>query len=164
MGQKAAMWNRSALLPTLSGRWALKRTVEDRRSGEAMAAINGTALFATGLAGKAAYSESVTVSLEGGPSMPGKQRYFYCQEVHGLSIFFDGSHQRLFHRLVLESEGTSLVAIDVHRCTPDRYDSHYEFRHDGTFTVTHTVEGPRKSYVSKTLYFRSSVAACIPIG
>lgn len=148
------MWLRHAMLPALDGQWSLDRIVEELHSGKPMAAMRGTAVFTLGADGEAAYTESATLALEGGPVMPATRRYFYRQEEDGLSIFFDESRSRLLHRLVLEQKDGGLAGADLHLCAPDRYDSRYEFRLDGGFAVTHVVEGPRKSYVSRTLYGR----------
>lgn len=150
------MWLRHAMLPALDGRWSLDRSVDDLGSGKPMAAMHGIATFTLGAAGEAAYAESATLALEGGQAMPATRHYFYRQEQDGLAIFFDEARSQLFHRLVLEQGEGGLLGADLHLCTPDRYDSRYEFRPDGSFAVVHVVEGPRKSYVSRTLYRRQA--------
>ncbi|WP_413988947.1 DUF6314 family protein [Labrys okinawensis] len=148
------MWLRHAMLPALDGRWSLDRSVDDIASGKPMAAMQGTATFTLGTAGEAIYAEHATLALEGGPAMPATRHYFYRQEEDGLAIFFDEACSQLFHRLILEEGESGLVGADLHLCAPDRYDSRYEFRSDGSFAVVHVVEGPRKSYVSRTSYLR----------
>ncbi len=137
----------------------LNRSVENSRSGEAMAAMHGTASFIVTSENEALYSESVTLALESGHAMPATRRYFYRHESDGLAIYFDEARENLFHRLLLEEADGGLTAADRHLCSPDRYDSRYEFLADGTFRVTHVVDGPRKSYVSRTVYVRQAGAA-----
>jgi Family of unknown function (DUF6314) len=148
------MWLRHAMLQALEGRWSLDRSVEDHGSGKPMAAMRGIAVFTLGHTGEAAYAESATLMLEGGPAMPATRHYFYRQEEDGLAIFFDEARSQLFHRLVLDQSDRGLIGTDLHLCAPDRYDSRYEFRDDGSFAITHVVQGPRKSYVSRTHYLR----------
>lgn len=137
----------------------LNRSVENSRTGEPMAAMHGTASFIVTSENEALYSESVTLALESGVAMPATRRYFYRQERDGLAIYFDEARENLFHRLLLEEADGGLIAADLHHCAPDRYDSRYEFLADGTFTVTHVVDGPRKSYVSRTVYARPAGTA-----
>lgn len=151
------MWVRNALLPALSGLWSLDRTIESSISGEPMAVMRGTAVFTLQSSNAASYSESLVLALQDGPAMPATRQYFYRQDANVLAIFFDEARERPFHRLVLqETVGGMLLASAVHHCAPDHYDSRYEFRSDGAFAITHLVSGPRKSYVSKTLYVRGA--------
>ena len=64
-------------------------------------------------------------------------------------MFFTQAPPRLFHRVTLEANGRNLVGDATHHWA-DRYDSHYEFRANGSSTVEYRVCGPRKRYTSVT--------------
>lgn len=67
----------------------------------------------------------------------------------GIEVLFEDG--RPFHRF-----DPALRDQQVHHwCDPDRYDGRYLLDLPGRFTVEWRVRGPRKDYLSETLYLRS---------
>lgn len=61
---------------------------------------------------------------------------------------------RLFLAIEVVRDGDALAGSATHLCTPDTYDSSYRFLADGSFVIRHTVHGPRKDYLSATVFRR----------
>jgi hypothetical protein len=123
------------------------------------------------------YHERGTLTDKNGHHFEAEQRYIFAltqnakpeeEELKApspsffLYILFADTPLRAFHRLSpIASPSTPFVfkADSVHICGSDRYESHYFFEADTagnarSFTITHTVTGPRKDYVSHTVYHK----------
>jgi hypothetical protein len=133
----------------LEGLWTLARTIVDQ------ATMQGQAEFRRDGAGRLAYRETGRVQLlASGQSFEGHRDYLFERSPDGFSVFFAETPPRLFHRIALAPDGDALAGSAGHLCVADQYDSRYRFRADGTFEVAHTVAGPRKDYLSRTVFTR----------
>jgi len=132
----------------LEGSWTLTRDIVGA------ARMTGTAVFRRLPSGLFAYREEARVQLENGRSHTGSQNYFYERAPGGFLVHFAEEPMRLFHAVAIAPQGDALVGTTTHLCIADTYDSRYVFRADGSFEVTHTVKGPRKDYVSRTVFTR----------
>jgi len=116
--------------------------------------MTGTAIIANLSGGQFQYHEQGHLHLADGQVIEAERRYLFEECRGGFTVLFAESPPRLFHRIVLNSAGSSLVGHAMHLCGEDRYDSRYEFRADGSFIVEHAVRGPRKRYAIVTNYSR----------
>ena len=144
----ACNWRLSGDLAALIGAWVLDRQVEG------VAAMSGTAVFEADEPGWLAYREAGWLRLAGGQSFHAERRYLFQPRSTGFAVFFAETPPRLFQEVGLSEERGLLSGEAVHRCEPDLYRSRYTFRSDGTFSIHHSVSGPRKSYRVDTLYRR----------
>lgn len=136
----------------LLGEWAFEREISGRGPMNGMAAI-------TWVEGKRAlYRESGELILKDGQRLQSHQSYFYDQTEDGFEVrFYDTG--KLFHQLTFEpTPNGDWRATASHNCAADRYDSQYLFQSNGTFEVSHNVEGPRKDYTIRTTYRKRGIA------
>jgi hypothetical protein len=136
-------------LGALSGSWLLRRSVDTG------ATMTGVATFARRDDGRLDYAERGQLTLTNGQILDAERHYIFEEEDCGFLVWLPKVPPRLFHRVALRCNGSSLVGTAVHWCGDDRYTSRYEFVAAGSFVVQHAVCGPRKRYVIETLYARS---------
>ena len=122
------------------GDWRFDRRIE-HASGD-VANAEGRATF-TPHGAALDYVENGRLSQNGGPALTGTRRYRWAP---GLQVFFDNG--RFFHTV----PPTGQVAR--HDCAPDLYVGTYAFDNWPEWTVTWTVTGPAKDYVSCTRFWR----------
>ena len=134
-------------LEGLIGRWSFERIV----SGQGR--MTGTATFAPRPDGLLAYCEAGQLQIKAG-TFAFTRSYLYRLRPAGLDIFFDEVPMRLFQSVDLTETPTGLTGTGQHFCAPDTYQSTYAFTLPTAFAIVHTVTGPRKSYVSHTLFKR----------
>ncbi|MEJ8812512.1 DUF6314 family protein [Variovorax ureilyticus] len=132
----------------LEGAWDLDRNIENQ------ATMTGTAVFERRQPDVMAYREEGRVRLAGGKELDAFREYRFERAPRGFTVFFNEAPPRVFHHIELERDGDAFAGLATHLCSPDVYDSSYRFLADGTFVVCHTVRGPRKDYVSATLFKR----------
>lgn len=132
----------------LEGAWDLDRLIEGK------ATMAGIARFARLGAGPLKYREEGRIQLPDGQAFDGHREYVYERSADGFSVFFAETPLRLFHAIAIVREGDELVGSAGHLCIADQYDSVYRFRADGTFAIEHLVKGPRKDYLSRTVFTR----------
>lgn len=132
----------------LPGAWALERTIEGQ------ATMSGTAVFTPLEAGLLKYREEGRIRLADGKEFDGHRDYLFERAPGGFVVHFAETPRRLFHAIAVVPEGDALAGSATHLCTPDTYDSAYRFLPDGSFTIRHTVHGPRKDYLSATVFRR----------
>lgn len=132
----------------LPGTWALERTIEGQAS------MTGTATFAPHEAGLLKYREEGRIRLADGKEFDGHRDYLFERAPGGFLVHFAETPPRLFHAIAVVRDGDALAGSATHLCTPDTYDSSYRFLPDGSFTIRHTVNGPRKNYLSATVFRR----------
>lgn len=115
--------------------------------------MSGAASFAEMGDGIALYSERGELRLTNGTVLRAGQRYLYERVEDGFAVLFCETG-REFQRVRPEiGEGVDWVGFGEHLCGADLYVTEYRFG-DGSFVVRHTVRGPRKDYVIRTLYGR----------
>lgn len=132
----------------LEGTWDLARTIENQ------AAMTGIAWFSQLGHDALGYREEGRVTLAGGQAFDAHREYRFERSRLGFLVFFAEVPPRLFHQIQLAREGDVLAGSATHLCAPDVYDSDYRFMADGTFVIRHSVRGPRKNYVSVTVFRR----------
>jgi len=140
-----------AVFDRLEGAWQLMRTIEGQ------AEMQGVALFTREGPDSLHYREDGRVRLANGQSFDGHRAYRFERAPDGLAVFFAETPPRLFHAIALTADGDGWTGAATHLCTPDTYESRYRFLADGRFVIRHTVHGPRKAYVSETVFTRGSV-------
>ncbi len=137
-----------ALFDRLEGAWELGRSIESQ------AAMTGIAKFRRHGPDALEYREEGRVHLADGKTFDAHREYRFERAPHGFLVFFAEEPPRLFHRIELMRDGDTLSGSATHLCAPDVYDSDYRFLADGTFVIRHAVRGPRKDYVSTTVFRR----------
>lgn len=128
-------------LRDFEGCWSLERRITPQHGPAAIFA--GTAVWSPATDGFE-YLEQGVMQLEGQAAMQAERRYFWSDD---LSVFFEDG--RFFHTVPAQGGKTE------HWCDPDMYKGRYDFTRWPQFEVTWQVTGPRKSYLSQTLYTRS---------
>lgn len=136
------------------GEWRFERVITGGYEAQ------GHALFAlqTEHSDELGYSETGQLFLPDGRQLEAQQTYIFAPMGNRLCIYFDETPPRLFHDLVLSPVHERLEGQGRHHCGDDIYESLYAFLSATQFEVTHIVKGPRKDYVSKTMYWRVSTA------
>lgn len=137
-----------AVFDRLAGAWELERTIEGQ------ATMSGTAVFSLLAPDVLKYREEGRIRLADGKEFDGHREYLFERAPGGFLVHFAETPPRLFHAIAIERDGDALAGSATHLCTPDTYDSGYRFLADGSFTIRHTVHGPRKDYLSATVFRR----------
>ena len=136
----------------LAGEWSLQRNIEGQ------ATMSGVATFTPLEAGTLKYREEGRIRLADGKEFDGHREYLFERAPGGFAVHFAETPPRLFHAIAVVREGKGdgdvLAGSATHLCTPDTYDSSYRFLPDGSFTIRHVVHGPRKDYLSETVFSR----------
>lgn len=128
-----------ASLTPFQGHWTLTRVV--REAGQ-VSHFEGTAVLdADGL-----FREEGQWTQGPYAGLGGMRRYLWRP---GIEVLFDDG--RPFHRFDPQLTDQTVS----HWCDPDRYDGRYLIDLPGRFSVAWRVTGPRKDYLSETLYLRS---------
>lgn len=137
----------------LAGEWSLQRNIEGQATMSGVASF--TLLETTGML---KYREEGRIRLADGKEFDGHREYVFERSPGGFVVHFAETPPRLFHAIVIVRDGDALAGSATHLCTPDTYDSSYRFLPDGSFTIRHVVQGPRKDYLSATVFTRGGGA------
>lgn len=133
------------LFAKLPGAWSVKRTITDSRMGEGR--FQGRALFTPQADAALIYAECGELVMSGWRG-PAYRRWLYRLEPAALSILYpDG--ETLLHRFAFG--GGARCAEHTHLCGEDRYSAQIALT-GADFTLSYTVNGPRKRYVLNTTY------------
>ena len=127
-------------LTDFMGCWRVERAIRHADGTEAQ--FQGTATWTPDGTG-ALYVENGRLSMAGGASFHAERRYVWD---HDLKVYFEDG--RFFHSVPIKGEQAT------HDCAPDTYRVDYDFDAWPTFRVVWHVTGPRKDYVSNTIYTR----------
>jgi hypothetical protein len=145
----AGMWGSpNEVFDRLEGRWTLHRSIPGS------AEMKGTATFSRLPSGLLGFHEQGRVRLPDGKEFDGFRDYFFERAVNGFTVLFAETPMRIFHRITVTVDIGKMVGTASHLCIADQYDSRYTFHADGGFAIEHTVNGPRKGYVSHTEFTR----------
>ena len=150
-GEADEVWRR------LAGSWTFERAIEGQAS------MHGTAVFHAvpdAIPATLHCREQGRLRLLDGRSFDAHREYLYQGSPGGFAVLFAERPPRLFHEIALlpgDDGDTAWTGTAAHLCAADLYGSLYRFLDDGSFTLRHTVRGPRKDYVSLTNFRR---AAC----
>lgn len=149
----------SEIFAQFIGNWSFqRRAVSLRNELDLLSTARGTASFI-------AQSDTLLRYTEEGehfipPTAPGHpffRSYDYtltedCIEV----LYADGPDTgKLYQKLVLDENGTSLVAAEEHLCIADHYRSQYTLATAKSFALETIVKGPKKDYRIDTQFIRS---------
>lgn len=136
------------IFQNLWGKWDIKRTVEPGGS------FIGSAVFQTISDSEYLYTERGDMTLDNGENVEAYRSYIYKLEDDVIAVYFnDGeSKGQLFHKINVNDSQT---AETEHLCKDDLYKTVYEFDLPQKFTVKHTVKGPNKDYVSRSVMTRA---------
>ena len=94
------------------------------------------------------------MTLDNGQSVEAYRSYIYKLEDDVIAVYFnDGeSKGQLFHKIDVSDNKS---AVTEHLCKDDLYKTVYECDLPQKFTITHTVKGPNKGYVSHSVMTRA---------
>ncbi|MEJ8560894.1 DUF6314 family protein [Yoonia sp. GPGPB17] len=127
------------------GRWSLQRTIRDQLNGQ-HGALAGNATFTQVDATRLTYDETGTLTLENGVHLEATRQYLWTFSPDLVTVTFsDGG---LFHQFVPSDHA---IGTD-HPCGGDFYKVRYDFTTWPRWTAVWTVTGPRKNYVSTSIY------------
>jgi hypothetical protein len=132
----------------LEGAWDLDRTIEGK------ATMVGIAEFKRLDAGMLKYREEGRIQWADGQAFDGHRDYLFERAPGGFTVLFAETPPRRFHGIAIARDGDALVGSAAHLCVADHYDSLYRFLADGSFVIAHVVNGPRKDYLSRTVFRR----------
>lgn len=128
-----------------AGVWLLRRQIDDRLSKQT-GAFDGTATLSNDANGGLTYFEAGAMKLGDGPVMTAERRYLWAFGADHIDVTFaDGAP---FHRFIPDGH----VAGTDHPCGADFYTVRYDFNAWPVWSAVWTVTGPRKDYVSISVY------------
>jgi hypothetical protein len=144
-------WGQPAdVLEHLHGAWHFDRTIDDKAN------MAGEASFALHSEGFVLYRESGLLRLASGEEFNSHRSYLFREAPCGFAVFFAESPPRLFHQITLrDSKQGELAGDATHSCGEDLYVSTYQFMPGFVFSVHHRVHGPKKNYLSHTVFRRA---------
>ena len=129
------------------GEWDLRRTIADQLQGQE-GRLTGTARFEPIGNTQLTYSEQGRLRLGAGPEMVASRQYSWSFLGDGVDVTFDDG--RPFHRFIPNGH----AAGTDHPCGDDYYTVRYDFTAWPLWEAVWTVKGPRKNYVSHSVYLR----------
>ncbi len=133
-------------LTDFAGSWRIDRVIRDAALGQ-VGRLTGRATFEADAHGLI-YEEAGDLRYGSGAPMRAQRRYLWRQEAPGrIAVFYEDG--RAFHAFAL---GSSAEAR--HECPPDLYQVVYDFSRWPEWRAVWTVTGPRKDYVSETIFTR----------
>ncbi len=127
----------------LLGTWALEREIQGQAKMMGLVEISEIG------DGAAIYRERVAVTMSDGSEFAGSQVYLIRRMTEGFELRF-AETDTLFQKLRFTRDETRLRATALHSCGEDRYASKCVLGPGRSFSIQHTVLGPRKRYVSVT--------------
>lgn len=135
----------------LAGQWTFVREIKNTYSAQLSGHVTGVAEFMhfKDLANVLHYVEHGDFITDNDHRNTVTQEYFYKFSDSGeIEVYFAsaGKMLELFHVI-------NDASITTHVCKNDRYHIQYEFYID-QFSITYSVIGPQKNYISKTIFKR----------
>lgn len=146
----------SEIFSLLEGKWHFNRTIPS------MGRVVGQARFAADRIDAQPvlwYREKGKLDYQGA-SFAASREYLYLFSATGLAVYFVTAGQQggLFHFLTFSNspEFSGIWQASAHHlCGQDTYTTHYLFDCQAdTFEIRHIVNGPRKNYVSTTVFIK----------
>lgn len=129
------------------GEWRLEREIADRHAIQSGTMV-GQAVFLLSAPERLDYAETGILQLAQGPALTAQRRYFWQFGAGGVQVFFQDG--RPFHDFIPHGHATGTD----HPCGEDYYTVRYDFTAWPLWTAVWTVKGPRKDYVSTSVYRR----------
>ncbi len=129
------------------GQWTLSRKIKDNLHGH-NGTLTGLAAFTGTGAIRLTYEENGTLVLETGASLAASRRYLW--EFTDAEVVVCFADSKPFHQFIPSghADGTD------HPCGDDFYTVRYDFTAWPQWEAVWTVTGPRKDYVSRSVYRR----------
>ncbi|MDP5362201.1 MAG: DUF6314 family protein [Paracoccaceae bacterium] len=137
-----------------AGEWVLERTIKDNLHGQDGTLV-GQAVFKATDTSHLIYEENGTLTLQSGVSLAASRRYLWEFAGEAVVVTFDDG--RPFHQFVPSGH----AAGTDHPCGDDFYTVRYDFTAWPRWVAVWTVIGPRKDYVSTSVYLRRDTASAI---
>lgn len=138
-------------LSDFQGVWALEREISDLKAGQS-GTFSGVARLSPVECGLL-YEESGTLALKNSATMEAKRSFHWKGQGSDIQVLFEDG--RPFHRI----ECAAPICRDMHFCDPDIYRVVYDFRDWPKWEVEWDVQGPRKTYLMRSVYtFANSLA------
>lgn len=141
----------------LQGSWSLIRTIAGHGTMKGTANLQkteNTQLFAQNLL----YREDGIFELNDGKKLETHKEYLYILQNDKLGVYFVENRRqgRLFHILDFNKNETKnfLLAKAIHYCHEDIYNVRYKIYTNNHFQITYMVNGPKKNYISQTVFKR----------
>lgn len=134
-----------SVLAPFEGAWRLERQVENAVGPDAT--FSGVARFLPDGEGLTLH-EAGEMRLVGQGGFRAERRYLWRTSGEWIAVFFDDL--RPFHAF----DPSAPRPEAEHPCAPDHYRVAYDFTAWPRWHATWRVEGPRKSYVMRSEYFR----------
>lgn len=148
----------------LKGAWRFKRVISDN------GIVNGVAEF------KEAKPETLHYREEGewlnaDQIFRISKEYQYCYDAKAdkITVYFfeQGQADKIFHEIKLVSltdKESIAQGSGEHQCEADHYKAQYRFFNQNKFSLFYQVKGPKKDYISETIFNReeSGSAAVSP--
>lgn len=128
------------------GTWDYQREYDNGSRG------TGTAFFKTNKGNRLFYSENGRLILPNNQELNSSIRYEFLFNPSGFDIFFSTPEAALFQSIRFELKDGVYTGQASHLCSKDVYISQYTFFQDKSFEIVHNVKGPKKNYISKTLF------------
>jgi len=137
----------------LLGNWVIERDI--RPKGR----FSGTASFLSTGDTTMDYAEEGTLTLNDGTTMIGERTHTYRLHENGIEVLFaDGPNAgEHFVDILFPADPEAdwpLCSGDTHYCLKDTYKAMFCFDTEDEFSITYTVCGPEKDYVSHSVYRR----------
>lgn len=137
----------------LQGNWTIERDI--RPKGR----FSGSASFLSVDGKTMAYAEEGTLTLNDGTTMIGERTHTYRLHENGIEVLFaDGPNAgEHFVDILFPADPEAdwpLCSGDTHYCLKDTYKAMFCFDTEDEFSITYTVCGPEKDYVSHSVYRR----------
>lgn len=131
----------------LEGGWNIQREIKP--GGR----FKGKGVFTFSAANELSYHEQGQMMLESGEVLDAGRQFTYRLENERIAVYYaDGPDAgALFHTLTFESERR---ARGENLCKEDFYAAEYVFELPEKFTLTYTVNGPKKDYTSESVFTR----------
>jgi hypothetical protein len=133
------------LFASLEGTWQFYRTISQNGT------VQGFATFTKRDATTLFYREEGQWTHTEKTSYKVYREYLYALENDSIAVYFAEIPKRLFHILTFS---LSQKALASHHCEADLYLTYYCFINPDKFTVTHTIEGPKKEMEITTQFIR----------
>lgn len=148
------------VLSTLTGLWSIDRTIDP--GGQ----FSGTACFTPMPEERLRYAETGTLCLQNGTKLEVRNGYIYALRDGAIDVTFAegpsaGAH---FIDIVFPPalDGAwPLQSVDRHLCRLDQYDAIFRLENPDRYTMTYVVCGPRKGYISHSVYTRLALRSKI---
>ena len=131
----------------LVGTWEFEREVRGN------ATMRGTVTIVRNGETSASYQERCRVQLADGHTLQASRSYALVELHDGFAVRLSESGE-LFEQLHFQEIGNVLVAAAAYTCVADQYRSEWRLGPENSFLVLREVSGPRKQYISESVFRR----------